>query len=179
MQRAILNKSWRQHPTKQQLYAHLPPIKLDESEMWDTAGEVRTNSLAIYSCGYLDMDEQWSDNQLEPIYNSSVGCPRGVMVKAIDCSIVVSEFVLQSRYYVHFRANTFGKGDGYHLPFQHNELGHLPYLSVARTPEGSPVQISLRADQSTSHTRRAVPIVEVYPYSITNPMFLLITVSLL
>ena len=24
---AILNKSWRQHPTKQQLYGHLPPIK--------------------------------------------------------------------------------------------------------------------------------------------------------
>ena len=26
MQRAILNKSWRQHPTKQQLYGHLPTI---------------------------------------------------------------------------------------------------------------------------------------------------------
>ena len=37
------------------------------------------------------------------------GGPRGVMVKAIDCGIVVSEFVLQSRYYVHFRANTLGK----------------------------------------------------------------------
>ena len=30
------------------------------------------------------------------------GCPRGVMVKAM--------FVPQSRYYVHFRANTLGKG---------------------------------------------------------------------
>ena len=38
------------------------------------------------------------------------GCPRGVMVKAIDCGIVVREFVLQSRYYVHYRANTLGKG---------------------------------------------------------------------
>ena len=38
------------------------------------------------------------------------GCPRGVMVKAMDCEIVVSEFVLQSRYYVHFRTNTLGKG---------------------------------------------------------------------
>ena len=37
-----------------------------------------------------------------------VGCPRGV--KAMDCGIVVREFVLQSRYYVHFRANTLGKG---------------------------------------------------------------------
>ena len=26
IQRAILNKSWRQHPTKQQLYGLLPPI---------------------------------------------------------------------------------------------------------------------------------------------------------
>ena len=26
MLRAILNKSWRQHPTKYQLYSHLPPI---------------------------------------------------------------------------------------------------------------------------------------------------------
>ena len=38
------------------------------------------------------------------------GCPRGVMVKAMDCQIVVREFVLQLRYYVHFRANTLGKG---------------------------------------------------------------------
>ena len=28
----------------------------------------------------------------------------------MDCRIVVSEFVLQLRYYVHFRANTLGKG---------------------------------------------------------------------
>ena len=39
-----------------------------------------------------------------------MGCPRGVMVKAMDCGIVVREFVLQSRYYIHIRANTLGKG---------------------------------------------------------------------
>ena len=39
-----------------------------------------------------------------------VGCPRGVMVKAMSCGIVVREFVLQSRDYVHFRPNTLGKG---------------------------------------------------------------------
>ena len=38
------------------------------------------------------------------------GCPRRVMVKAMDCGIVVSEFVLQSRYYVPFWAITLGKG---------------------------------------------------------------------
>ena len=37
-------------------------------------------------------------------------CPRGVMVKAMDCGTVVSEFEFQSRYYVHFPANTLGKG---------------------------------------------------------------------
>ena len=38
--------------------------------------------------------------------NLKGGCPHGVMVKAMDCGIVVREFVLQSRYYIHFRANT-------------------------------------------------------------------------
>ena len=38
------------------------------------------------------------------------GCPRGVMVKVMNCGIVVREFILQSCYYVHFRANTLGKG---------------------------------------------------------------------
>ena len=45
--------------------------------------------------------------------NSGNGrCPRGVMVKAMECiyGIVVSEFVVQSRYYVHFRTNAHGKG---------------------------------------------------------------------
>ena len=37
-------------------------------------------------------------------------CSRGVMVKAMDCGIVVSEFVLQSRYCVHFPPYTLEKG---------------------------------------------------------------------
>ena len=45
---AILKKSWRQHPTKQQLYDHLLLItkisKLDEPDVQDTAGEVGTSS---------------------------------------------------------------------------------------------------------------------------------------
>ena len=32
------------------------------------------------------------------------------MVKVMDYGIVESEFELQSRYYIHFRVNTFGKG---------------------------------------------------------------------
>ena len=44
------------------------------------------------------------------LFDAFRGCPRGVMVKLIGCRIVVSEFELQTRYYVHFRANTLGKG---------------------------------------------------------------------
>ena len=36
--------------------------------------------------------------------------PRGVMVNAMGRGIVVSEFELQSLYYVHFWTNTLGKG---------------------------------------------------------------------
>ena len=39
------------------------------------------------------------------------------MTKVLNCSLEVSEFEIQSRYYVHFRTNTFGKGI------------ELPYLS--------------------------------------------------
>ena len=38
------------------------------------------------------------------------GGPRGVMIKVTDSGIVVTEFVLQTHYYVRFRANTRGKG---------------------------------------------------------------------
>ena len=34
----------------------------------------------------------------------------GVMVKALDCGIVLSEFEIQSHYYVHFRTYTLGRG---------------------------------------------------------------------
>ena len=50
-----------------------------------------------------------------PILNTTTlmgqrGCPHGVMVKAMDYGIIVSESVLQSHYYVHIWANTLGKG---------------------------------------------------------------------
>ena len=37
-------------------------------------------------------------------------CLRGLMVKAMDCGIVVSEFEFQSRYYIPFGTNTLRKG---------------------------------------------------------------------
>ena len=34
MLRAILNKPWRQHPTRHQLYSHLPPITKTIQDWW-------------------------------------------------------------------------------------------------------------------------------------------------
>ena len=51
-----------------------------------------------------------NSNQDKTSLTVTGGGPRGVMVKAMDYGIVVHEFVLQSRYYVHFRANILGKG---------------------------------------------------------------------
>ena len=58
----ILNKSRRQHLPKQQLYGHLTSItktiQVRRTVIQDTAREVRTNSLVIYSCVPLYMDER-------------------------------------------------------------------------------------------------------------------------
>ena len=37
-------------------------------------------------------------------------CRRGVIVKALNCNIVIRDFELQPHYFIHFRTNTFGKG---------------------------------------------------------------------
>ena len=37
------------------------------------------------------------------------------MVKAQDCGIIVSEFKLQSHYYIHFWTNILGKGMNLHI----------------------------------------------------------------
>ena len=44
----------------------------DEQDMRDTAGEVKTNLLVIFSCVPYHTDEQVLDDQIEHIYNSSV-----------------------------------------------------------------------------------------------------------
>ena len=72
MLRGILNKSWRQHPKKHQLYGHLQPpsrklSKLDEPGTQDTAGGAGTGSY-----GPSHMDELKQDDQLEHTYSSYV-----------------------------------------------------------------------------------------------------------
>ena len=52
---AVLNRSWKKDPTKQQLYDHLQPILQiihDEQDILGTASEVSTIS---YGLQYIDM----------------------------------------------------------------------------------------------------------------------------
>ena len=77
MLRAILNKSWRQHHAKDQIYGHLPPITKTiqvrrTRHAHNTAGEAETNSWVIYSYGPPHMAEQKQDDQLEHTYSSYV-----------------------------------------------------------------------------------------------------------
>ena len=51
MLHAILNTSWKQHPTKQQLHGHLLPIS---QTMLGTAGDIRTNMKTTFSYGLLN-----------------------------------------------------------------------------------------------------------------------------
>ena len=73
---AILNMSWRQHPTKQQPYNHLSPIMKTilvrwtrrVGHCWRSRDELTSDILLWIS----HMHEQRQDVQLEPTYNSSV-----------------------------------------------------------------------------------------------------------
>ena len=76
MLRPILNKSWKQNPTKQQQYDHLRPIT-KTIQIWRTrhAGHCWRSKDELISDVLLwtpSMDEQRQDDQLEPTYNSSV-----------------------------------------------------------------------------------------------------------
>ena len=63
-------------PTKRQLYCHLPPIMKTIKIRWTRhAGHCWRSCdelIVMYFCGPLHMNEQRQDDQLEPIYSSSV-----------------------------------------------------------------------------------------------------------
>ena len=65
-----------QHPTNQQLYGHLPPItktiQVRRTRYAEHCWRSRDELKVTYSCEPLHKDEQRQDEQLEPIYNSSV-----------------------------------------------------------------------------------------------------------
>ena len=76
MLRAILNKSWRQHPTKHQLYGHLPPItKTIQVRQTRQAGHCwRSKDELISDVLLWTLTYGWAkqDDQLEHTYSSCV-----------------------------------------------------------------------------------------------------------
>ena len=76
MLRAILNKSWRQHPTKHQLYGHLPPItKTIQVRRTRHAGHCWRSRDELVSYVLLwtpHMAELKQDDQLEHTHSSYV-----------------------------------------------------------------------------------------------------------
>ena len=76
MLRAILNKSWRQHPTRHQLYGHLPPItKTIQVRRTRHAGycwRSRDKLISDVLQWTPHMTEQKQDDQLEHTYSGYV-----------------------------------------------------------------------------------------------------------
>ena len=77
MLRAILNKSWRQHPTRHQLYGHLPPITKaihnrrtrHAGHCWRSKDELISDVLLWTPCIWPSKKQ---DDQLEHTYSSYV-----------------------------------------------------------------------------------------------------------
>ena len=77
MLRAILNEFWRQHPTKHQLYGHLPPITKTikvrrtrhAGHCWRSGDELISDVLPMDP---PHMAKQKQGDQLETTYSSSV-----------------------------------------------------------------------------------------------------------
>ena len=84
MLRAILNKSWRQHPTRHQLYGHLPPItktiKVRQTRHAGHFWRSRDKLISDVLYGSPHMAKQKQDDQLDHRY-SSYGRIRDVALK--------------------------------------------------------------------------------------------------
>ena len=73
MLRAISNKSWQQHPTKHELYGHLPPItKTIQVRQTRHAGHCWRSRYELWSDVPPHMAGQKQDDQLEHTFSSYV-----------------------------------------------------------------------------------------------------------
>ena len=75
--RTIVNKSWKQHPTRNKIctvtyISYLEPSKSDEQDMQDTAAEGTANSSVTFFPGLLHIDVLELAIQQERTYNGSV-----------------------------------------------------------------------------------------------------------
>ena len=87
MLRAILNKSWQQHPTRHQLYGHLPPITKTiqvrqtrhEGHCWRSKDELISDVL-LWTPAY---GQQKQDDKLEHLCEDT-GCNPEDLPKAMN-----------------------------------------------------------------------------------------------
>ena len=74
---AILNKSWKLDPKKQQMYGHLPPIsqtvQIRQVDMLGTVRELRMDLYAMFSHGLLNMETPVLVDQQKLAFTSSEG----------------------------------------------------------------------------------------------------------
>ena len=75
----------------------MKPSKIAEYVYLVNSGSNEGNAVIGRSCGSGTMAHVKAGDINDNHSNRRAGCPRGVMVKAMDCGIVVSEFILQSR----------------------------------------------------------------------------------
>ena len=92
MLRAILNKSWQQHPIRHQLYGHLPLItKTIQARRTRHAGHSWRSKDELISdvlLWTLHMAKQKQDDQLEHTYSSYVGI-RDVALKTYQRGLTI------------------------------------------------------------------------------------------
>ena len=112
MLRAILNKSWQQHPTRRQLFGHLPPITKTiqarrtrhAGHCWRSKDEI-VSYVLLWTPAYGQskagrpartcIQQLCGDvvlNRKTRVYYFHSESLRSVFVNVLDCDIVVSEF---------------------------------------------------------------------------------------
>ena len=134
MLRAILNKSWRQHPTRHQLYSHLPPITKTiqvrrtrhAGHCWRSRDELISDVLLWTPTHGRAKAGRPARTYIQQLCEDTGCCPEDLPRAMNDrkewrervrdiratsaiwwwwCDFVVFEFKLQSHYYVHSQAS--------------------------------------------------------------------------
>ena len=76
----VLNKSWKQHPTKLQLYGHLPPISRSNT-CWRSKDDLLGNVLSTATHGHISVDQQ-AKIYIHQLY-ANTGCHRDDFPRAM------------------------------------------------------------------------------------------------
>ena len=92
MLQTVLDKPWKQHPIKLQLYSHLPPISktILVRRIRDIAGESRTKSSVMFFFGLLHMDvpvlDDPEEEYLQQLYAKYTGPGKYETLTTLRCS---------------------------------------------------------------------------------------------